>query len=1146
MQYTMKLLQLTIALLSILSLSVASAASLADEFRNPPGSARPWVYWINMDGHLTREGITADFESMKRVGIGGMIYMDVDVGVPRGKVPFMSETWQENFKHAVLECERLGLEFMTITGPGWCGSGGPWITPELSMQHLVPASVHVEGPQKFNALLPKPEPRVSAYHRNQTPQMREALDAFYEDVAVYAFPRRDPVISDIMEKAFFHRQPYSSAAGTRPYIPSPISYPELDSSQVIDPAEMVDLTDRLQADGRLEWDVPPGDWTILRMGRRSTGANTRPSPAAGLGFESNKFDKKALDAHFEAYFDKLLGLIGPRPNDRKTGFIGLDSDSWEMSAQNWTPGFREAFKQRRGYDPWPYFPAYSGRVVSSREMTERFLWDIRMTSQELVLENHMGHMKKLCHERGLKLAIEPYDMNPTIDLDLGSLADIPMGEFWANTFNTAFSCLEASSIGHLMGKPIVAAEAFTSTGTFWKQTPWTLKNQGDWAFATGINRFVIVTFAHQPWLDRAPGMMFAGYGLHWERTQTFWPLIDGYHEYLARCSHLLQQGTAVADVLYLTPEGAPHVFSPPASAMESLEQMQNPFSSGRERIPDKKGYGFDGCSPNILMARAEVQDGRIAFPGGTSYRLLVLPRYGTMTPELLTRIKKLVEAGASVVGYPPAKSPSLSNYPACDQEVQTLAKALWGNLEAPPKPPTVQRTASSSYPNYPLQHALDRNPKTRWISNGDKPGQGPTPDSPEHIDWQFSAPFAAARLTITPNRDCGPKDCELQYSDDGETYQTVRRFVMEQDAEKTVAFDERKAKFFRLVITSSYPYQGEESWNVQISEIALQKKEQTPAAQRPPQTVVRRDLGRGSIYWIPWGEGFSEPLYPHYDNTSAVLKKMGVREDFSATGPVRYGHRRTENRDIYFVSNKSDELIQADCTFRAPAGQPELWHPVTGERRALPQYKSENGLTTIPLEFQAHESFFVIFPHLDFMSLANAAKVNFPKASPIATLEGSWQVSFDPKWGGPERVAFDKLYDWTKSENDGIKYYSGIATYRKSFMRPESLAPEQGIWLDLGKVHELARVRLNGKDLGVVWCAPWRIDISDALKAENNDLEIEVANLWPNRLIGDAAQPEAKQFTWTIQDHPYNAKSELLPSGLLGPVQLTIFSKKEL
>ena len=296
-----------------------------------------------------------------------------------------------------------------------------------------------------------------------------------------------------------------------------------------------------------------------------------------------------------------------------------------------------------------------------------------MVCQELLLENHIGHMKKLCEERGLKLSIEPYDMNPTNDLDLGSYADIPMGEFWRNTFNSAWSCIEAASIGHVMGKPIVAAEAFTAVKTYWKETPWTLKNQGDWAFAAGINRFVTVSFAHQPWLDKAPGMMFSMYGLHWERTQTFWPLLSDYHKYLARCSHMLQQGVTVSDILYLTPEGAPHIFRPPSSAMENADG----------RLPDKKGYGFDGCSPKILMERAEVKDGLIAFPGGSSYRLMVLPQFETMTPELLEKITELVEAGATIMGVPSLKSPSLVDYPAADQKLQALATQLWGKLGSP-------------------------------------------------------------------------------------------------------------------------------------------------------------------------------------------------------------------------------------------------------------------------------------------------------------------------------------------------------------------------------------------------------------------------------------------------------------------------------
>ena len=973
-----------------------SATGLEDEFNSPPHSSKPWVYWINMDGHFTKEGITADLESMKAVGIGGMIHMDVDVDVPRGTVPFMSEKWQANFKHAVLECERLGLELTTITGPGWTGTGGPWIKASDSMQHLLPVSVDAKGPATFNEVLPIPQPRVSQYHSNQTPQMRKELAEFYEDVVVYAFPKSKPVVENIDEKALFIRNPYTSKPGVRTHFTAPASFPDAEDSKAIDPAKIIDLTRHLQADGRLTWEVPPGEWTILRMGRRSTGANTRPAPAAGLGFEGNKFDKKALDSHFEAYFDPLLKSIGPRSPDRTTGFTGMDADSWEMGAQNWTPEFGEEFKKRRSYDPWPYFPAYSGRVVGNLEMTERFLWDVRMTCQDLLLENHIAHMKALCHARGLKLAIEPYDMTPVNDLDIGSYADIPQGEFWYNTFNSAWSCIEAASIGHIMGKPIVAAEAFTSVKPDWKENPWSLKNQGDWAFAVGINKFVIVSFAHQPWLDRSPGMTFSMYGLHWERTQTFWPLLSDYHQYLARCSHLMQQGVTVSDVLYLTPEGAPHVFRAPDSALEDAKSM----------LPDKKGHGFDGCSPKILMERAEVKDGLIAFPGGSFYRLMVLPQVQTMTPTLLAKIRDLVKSGATVVGSPPLKSPSLVGYPACDEQVRTLAKELWDALEA-------------------------------------------------------------------------------------------------------------------------------------------------------PASVTKRTYGKGSIHWggilSPASSATQPALYPDYQHTSSILKSMGVVEDFTATGPVRYGHRRTNDRDIYFVSNKTGNPIKAECRFRVGQGRPQLWDPVTGDLRLLKQYVRADGQTTIPMAFDGFQSFFVVFDGVEEIS-PSKTEMNFPELKQLQELSGAWDLAFDPKWGGPEKVVFESLQDWTKRPEEGIKYYSGIATYRKTF----NLAriPEGATYLNLGVVHDMARVKLNGKELGVVWCAPWRIEISKVIKIGNNQLEIEVANRWMNRLIGDKQPADANLRTldcppgfldskklkagrYTFSTHDaYNAKSSLVPSGLLGPVQI--------
>jgi hypothetical protein len=319
---------------------------------------------------------------------------------------------------------------------------------------------------------------------------------------------------------------------------------------VIQPEQIVELTKQLKPDGTLDWNVPDGDWTIVRMGRRVTGASTRPAPDTAIGLECDKMDAKALEDHFNHFVGVLLDKLSPRA--KAHGLTTLHMDSWEAGAQNWTPSLLDEFKKRRGYDARPWLLTYSGRVVESFEKSERFLWDLRLTAQELILENHAGEVKKYAHKNGLSLSMEPYDMNPAGDLDMAAVADVPMAEFWNSGFITAFSVLEMSSVAHVMGKSIVSAEAFTSNGGL-DAYPWSLKNQGDWAFCAGVNRFVFHTFAHQALGDAyKPGVSFGPYGVFWHRNQTWWPMVSAYHHYLTRCSELLRQGVSVSDLLYLS------------------------------------------------------------------------------------------------------------------------------------------------------------------------------------------------------------------------------------------------------------------------------------------------------------------------------------------------------------------------------------------------------------------------------------------------------------------------------------------------------------------------------------------------------------------------------------------------------------------
>lgn len=989
-----KIVSLAAISFTLLACSTDTTDTLKDAFQSPPDTAKPGVYWYFMDGNLSREEMTKDLESMKEVGISNLIFLEVGIGVPRGPVDFMSPEWQDLYVHAVREAERLGIKILLGAGPGWCGSGGPWVSPEESMKHLVFSETEIDGNANVDIVLPLPQQRSTPWHTMKSD--------YYEDVVAYAVPQGAiPVIKDINEKALYERYPYSSYPNVKSYLPAPVSFDPVNESKILNHDAIIDVSEYLQADGKFVWDAPEGKWTIIRMGLRVTGASTRPSPEPVIGLESDKLNKKAFENHLKNYTDILLEKTAPRKES--VGWTGFHIDSWESGSQNWTDGFVEEFKQRRGYDPEPYFLTYTGRAVESLEISERFLWDLRLTCQELLLENHAEFARDYAHKNGLELTIEPYDMNPAGDLDLGSVADVIMAEFWSKRFgfDTHYAVVQATSISHISGRPVVGAEVFTSNNRqAWQEYPWSMKDQSDWALAWGVNRFIYHTFAHKPLGDAyRPGMTMGQYGVHWDRGQTWWPMVEAYHTYISRSSHMMQQGQTVSDILYLTPEGAPMIFTPPGDALEK-----------NGSIPDKKEYTFTGCSPKMLAERnPQVENGKIAFPGATAYEIMVLPNFKTMTPELLERIIVLVEKGARVIGNPPMQSPGLVDYPACDERVKTLAEKLWGSFQAP---------------------------------------------------------------------------------DD-------------------------------------------------IAEIRY---------------------GKGSVFWGGMlSHIHADSLYPDYSITTEILARLGVQPAFrSANNSIRYGHRKTKDKDIWFVANRTGAMQSTDCMFRS-TGVPELWIATTGETRKITNYTVSNGITTIPMEFFPYESFFVVF-HTDKKASPSSKQVdgNFPAFAESLSIEGAWNVSFDPAWGGPEDIVFEKLMDWTEHEMRGIRYYSGIATYKKSFNIDQIEAKNTRYYLDLGEVNDIARVKLNGKNIGVVWCAPWRIDVSEALKEGNNDLEIEVANRWINRLLGDWLEPDANvrtvkfenglmggrefsagRYTFTTEQAMRSFSfTEPLSSGLLGPVTI--------
>lgn len=969
--------------------------SLEAGFAAPPPQARAQTWWHWMNGNVTREGITADLEAMAQAGLGGALIFNLagphhKCDTPAGPADYLGPVWLDRMKHAATEAERLGLEFGMHNCAGWATTGGPWITPELAMQKLVSSETTVDGGSHIELMLPQPE--VTLGH--------------YRDIAVFAMPAAID--------GGFRLPKWESKAGQRggPGGRQP-DLGALPDDAAIPLDAILWVSEKLRDDGTLVWDVPPGRWKILRLGHTPTGATNVPAPASATGLEIDKLRREGMDVHWQHGIRPLLDHLGPLVG--KT-FKHLSIDSYEAGLHHWTPRLREEFEKRRGYDPTLYLPALTGRVIGDGPATERFLWDFRRTIADLFADNYYGYMAELCHKHGLLFTTEPYT-SCFEGHQVGGKADIPMAEFWANG-NYSFSMRLAASLAHVHGRPIAAAEAFTAGPPLgrWLDSPGSLKRVGDLAWTEGINRFVFHRYAHQPWLDQAPGMTMGQYGIHFERTNTWWKPGRAWMDYIARSQFLLQSGEFGADVLCFAGNAAPN-------------------GAVHRKDLTAAGYDYDSCGSDILSGLT-VKDGDVVVPCGKRYRLLVLPDHAFHTPAFARKLRELVRAGAKVLGPRPQHTPSLENFPASENEVRSIGEEVWGNCDG-----------------------------ISAISNSFGKGR------------VFSGVSPAG---------------------------------------------------------------------------ALAELGATPAVQVP-----------NTLAWI---------------------------------------HRQTAEADLFFLSNPSETMIRTVAGFRTTGKAPELWDAEQDTIHSAAGWTVKGPFTQIPLALAPGKSIFVVFrqpgtpgvdpvvrvespaiddlrpelladetvklrtwsngPHTLHHASGKTSILEVTDVPGALALSGSWTLRFQANRGAPAETCFDNLMSWSEHTDPAIRYFSGTATHSIRFdLPPDYLKDHSEVWLDLGGVADIAEVRLNHKNLGVLWHSPFRLDVSKALKPGTNFLEVDVTNLWVNRLIGDEQHPDDCEWTeqaltrwpdWLVKGTPRPAKKRvafttwkhwtasdpLLPSGLLGPVIL--------
>ncbi|MFW6277476.1 MAG: glycosyl hydrolase, partial [Prolixibacteraceae bacterium] len=578
-----------------------------------------------------------ELEESKANGMAGYDIWDVSPiwdktnKVPPGP-PFMGKQSTNAVIHAIKEATRLDMEIGIMVASSW-NSGGSWVKQEHGVQGILDTTVIVSSQADLPERFPFPElPDYDEYGLETLIQKDErGRPKFYLEVAVLAVPDQE----------------------------------EIDTSRIID------ISDRFQND-KLDWQVPEGKWRVTRYVCTSLGVPLKRPSTHSNGLMIDHFSKEAQRAHLKFFIDKLQPKLGDLG---ETALKYLYNDSYEIKGPVWTPDMPEEFKKRRGYSIIPFLPVLDGKVVQNRELTERFLYDYRMTLSDLAVDNHYKFGVDFCNDYGIGYHAEgggpgpPLHQVPVESIKALGALSVPRGEFWhkyplydAEGFDSHWFVKGIASAAHLYDQTYVEAESFTSL-LHWQEGWQDLKPTADQAFCEGLNRLVFHTSTHSPDEFGSPGYVYA-FGTHMNTRQPWWPKARAWNDYLGRNSYMLQQGNFVGDILYYYGDQAPN------------------FAKQRH-IDPSLGFGYDYDVINTeKILELEVKDGKMTLPHGQEYALLVLPDQETMPLHVLQKIEQLLNDGALVVGPKPEKTPGLLNFRENEKQLNKLARKLWKGLSA--------------------------------------------------------------------------------------------------------------------------------------------------------------------------------------------------------------------------------------------------------------------------------------------------------------------------------------------------------------------------------------------------------------------------------------------------------------------------------
>ena len=1127
------------------SVAPTTAAALQAAFQNPPEAAKPWVFWYWMNAAVTPEGITADLEAMRQAGIGGAYLMPIRGA---GEKPLitppaeqLSPRWWDMVRHAMREADRLNLKLAMHVSDGFALAGGPWITPELAMQKVVFSETRLAGGRKQAIQLPQPA----------------AVKGYYRDIAVYAYPT--PTGGGV------------STYTTRPTVTSSAKEGKPERLAVAGNKDGFKLTE-------------PG-WVQY--------AFDKPFTARSLRIRSNGYNYQANRLIVEASqdgqtFRPVLRLTPPRSGWQDSSAVthalptttarffrfrydpaGSEPGGEDLDAAKWKPSLKVSeirlsaearinqFEGKNG-EVWRVSPRSTaqqlpdslcvplGKVIT---LTDKLGTDGRLNwtptaGRWTILR--VGHTATgyTNYTGGGALGLECDKFNPAaVQLQFDSwfgealrqggtelagrvLKTLHVDSWecgsqnWSQNFAAEFRQRRGYDLLPYMpvlaGVPLQSADVSERVLFDVRQTIAELVNDKFYVTLAAAAKAKGVSFSAEA---IAPTMVSDGL-LHYQHVDApmgeFWlrsPTHDKPNDMLDAVSGAHIYGKQLVQAESFTELKMAWDEHP---AMLKSVQDRN-YALGVNRLiyhvfahtpwlDRQPGMTLNGVGLYFQRDQTWWRPGRAWVDYARRCQaLLQLGRpvvdvavfIGEDTPRRALLPERLTKTLPGIVG--PAKVAS---------EQKRLANAGGPMREMPEK---VSATAGSFTADLlvdPLRgYAYDSfNPdallRLAQVRNG-------------RIELPGGASYTV--LVVPGATSLWPDSTSMTPA----VAQKLRELVQ---AGATVLLDRQPSRSPEL--------RGFPQADQQVQQLTTQLSSAVGAQASTAPTGTTAATGAGRVLRGPYTADSFEPLGLARDVTAHYASGQRARG-------LAWTHRTAEQFDLYFISNQLDSVQTIDLSLRVAGRQPELWDAVTGEIRPARDWTQENGRTRLPLRLEPSGSLFVVFRQPMAQAAVHSGQ-NWLTTRPAQPLNGPWQVQFDAKAGGPAQpVAFAQLTDWSKHADDAIRHYSGTADYLQSFRYKVKKKPGQRVFLELGQVNNLAEVELNGQPVGTAWTAPYRLDITEAVRQGPNQLRIRVTNTWANRLIGDAALPvEQRRTSLTTAPAPAATKP-LLPAGLLGPVVIS-------